>query len=255
MRVLKTISAAAALFAVAAIIIFIAQPNAGEAASTYQETPANTAESSGTYTMGTSSISTDNAPRPEGCVSNRNYDVEVRQTWIGGHPIEAKEDRNFPIGDEEWPATITVDNLDPGSVYRLFIDATCAGADGVEIEERYDSSGIYIAPGYDHTGDWFTAKGNAEEMKFHIQPATICDEGYLFRYRVRGSDNWTETRRTQGAATPASDLRDGFVVFTVDNADPAYKKARAFCVYDVVGSGENKRLKLASMSSVESIGY
>ena len=236
MRFLKTLGAAAALFAVAAIVIF-AMPQSGETASWAPEGQqlVNSSHNDDlVYVPGGATMTITNLPEPNGdCVSNRRYEVRVKRSWIGVSPIEASNDRTIHIGDDPWPETLAVDNLDTGGTYRFNVRAKCtiAGGKTREALQRYNTFRTDTVPAYNHHGGWVYAYADGDDMDIHVQPSASCEAGYRFRYK--GSSSWVSTTHQQQpagsmAATPASDLHDEFIVFTVPN--DSYTRVQAHCL-------------------------
>lgn len=251
MRLLKLIGTATAMLAVAAIMIYANTTQTSEAAANPGENPAPTApqDSDNVYRMGTATVALDSLPVPdEDCARDRQYRVKVKQSWALNFPPEASETRVFNPGDE-WANEITVDRLDPGGHYRFVIVAICKDAAGDRVSAKSQTGNIF-PPGYVALGGWFDASNNSDTglLDLHIHPATICDHGYLFSYRVNGSDPWTQTRHLQSASTPQSEINSNFIKFSVDNVDPPYRRARAECVYDREVVDGEETLSVANMS-------
>ena len=246
MRFLKTLGATAALFAVAAIVIF-ALPQSGETASWAPEGQqlVNASHNDDlVYVPGGATMTINNLPEPNAeCVSNRRYDVRVKRSWIGISPIEASHDRVVQIGDDPWPTTIDINGLDTGGTYRFNVRAKCTipGGKTREAFQNYSNFRTDTVPAYEHHGGWAYAYMNGDNMDVHVQPSSACDGGYRLRHKIGGGDWTTSTHQHQPAgsmaATPASDLHDEFIVFTVPNEN--YKRVQVHCLTSNTNSQGN----------------
>ena len=231
MTLTKKFGVMATVMAFAALVIFVTAQSGSAGANG--------------YTMGSESLTLENLPEPNGCVSHRQYDVTVRQSWIG--PNEAKDDRQFGPYDQ-WPESITVDNLDPGGGYRFDVVATCQVDDDTPLSASKRTS-LQVA-GDSHTGGWYYHYVNGDRIDLHIHPATICDEGYRFGFRAKGQSEWTNVYKQQGMATPASDLHAGFIVFTAD-FDSSYFRTRAGCVHEITGNGVRRTAEMSYSERID----
>ena len=232
---LSTIGLTAAIVAVMALALF-ASGQANPVGATHNDADV--------YTPGTESytLSGNTLPDLQGCNSHYIHEVELRQAWLGDFPPEAKEFQSFAYNDA-FPDTLTLSNLDKGGAYRARVKATCQTSD-TDPELSATGNWHHFNPGGPHHGGWFYAQNDGDDVKYHVHPATICDNGYMVRSRARGSDPWTETRLIPGMAQPQSNDHPGFIVFTKDSL--GHDRAKLYCVWDVRPNGN---LKLAMMSS------
>ena len=233
MTLTKKFGVMAAIMAFAALVIFVTAQSGNAGASG--------------YIMGSESITLEDLPEPNGCVSHRQYDVTVRQSWMG--PNEAKDDRQFGPYDQ-WPETITVDNLDPGGAYRFDVVANCQVDDDTPLSASKRTD-VHVA-GDLHTGGWYYhyVSDDGATIDLHIHPATICDHGYRFGFRARGESEWTNVYKQQAVATPNSDLHSGFIVFTTD-LDSDWFRTRAGCVHEITDAGVRRTAEMSTSERLD----